>query len=498
MRKRILTLFAFLAWAACFALLPASAFAAGIGTGAEITASNAAYFGRYPQTLAGTSPPGGVSGVDYIQAADNSSAGGGAQKYYSRDPIQWRVLQNSGGKLFLLSEKNLDARPYNNAFAKVTWETCTIRAWLNNESGFLGSAFRAEERGAIADTTVSNPDNPDFGTPGGNATTDRIFFLSIQEATNGTYFADAAARIAVNTAYAATRNVVMRAADYWWLRSPGIRANEGYVAAQVTWYGNIYSRGNPMSLNDVTSRPAFFLDLSSVLFTSDASGANGKSSVSVGNLAVATAPTGDVKLTIEDSSQTLTVGTSARQQDVPTLSFPYSNATTGAGQYISCVLTDNNDNDRLKYYGRLTASATSASANGNLSIPLAGVADGAYTLKIFSEKANGDNLTDFCSAPVAMTLTVSGGRGAVKIFGGTPDDGAPTESGGGCDAGAGIFAPAGTAVLLAGIIATRRTRKRKEKYFANVASSKRDGQLSYISADTASIEMRFKRGSEIK
>ena len=159
------------------------------------------------------------------------------------------------------------------------------------------------------------------------------------------------------------------------------------------------------------------MNLSSVLFTSAAS-ENGKGSATVGNnLISAEAPTGTVKFTMKHRGQTLTVGATPKQstQTGTSLSFSYFGATTGANQYISCVLTDSTG--AVKYYGKLADSSNAAS--GNLSIPLAGVSDGSYTLNIFSEEANADLYTDFCSEPVTMKVTVSGGNGTVSEFGGT-------------------------------------------------------------------------------
>ena len=48
----------------------------------------------------------------YRQSSDGSGG-------YNIDPIKWRVLSNADGKLFLLSDRNLDAK-LNIPFAKCT------------------------------------------------------------------------------------------------------------------------------------------------------------------------------------------------------------------------------------------------------------------------------------------------------------------------------------------------------------------------------------------
>ncbi len=119
---------------------------------------------------------------------------------------------------------------------------------------------------------------------------------------------------------------------------------------------------------------------------------------------------------MEDSAQTLKVLATTAQstQSDTTLSFSYTDAATGTNQYISCVLVDNSG--AVKYYGKLADSSSAAS--GALSVPLSGVADGTYTLKLFSEQANGDMYTDFAGTPIEMGLSVSSGTGTVSSFGG--------------------------------------------------------------------------------
>ena len=186
----------------------------------------------------------------------------------------------------------------------------------------------------------------------------------------------------------------------WWQRSPspdrGNNSRVGYYLGDSMADGAVF-------IAHYAARPALSLNLSSVLFTSAAEG--GKSSATVGsNLVGASAPTGTVKFTMKDSEQTLTVNATTAQstQTGEALSFSYSDATTGSNQYISCILTDSSG--AVKYYGKLADSSSAAS--GNLSVPLAGVADGTYTLKIFSEQANGDLYTDFCSEPVTIRLAL--------------------------------------------------------------------------------------------
>ena len=191
---------------------------------------------------------------NYWQSDTNGD--GVADKNDAKEPIKWRVLSVDGDDVFLLADKNLDAKPYNETYNNdMTWETCTMRSWLNgygsadNVCGvdyagdnFIDTAFSAAEQAAIKTTDVDNEDNPNYGTEGGNNTLDKIYLLSIAEASNAAYGFDSESgedsntREALNTAYVAARDEEMHAADEadgFWLRSPG---KYGSLAAFVNYY----------------------------------------------------------------------------------------------------------------------------------------------------------------------------------------------------------------------------------------------------------------------
>ncbi|WP_102378339.1 cadherin-like beta sandwich domain-containing protein [Raoultibacter timonensis] len=225
----------------------------------------------------------------------------------------------------------------------------------------------------------------------------------------------------MSTKEASTVNSTLRQYDFgWWLRSPGDAPE--FAATVIGDSGDVFQSGS--RVGDARSlRPAFKLDLSSVFFTSSATVTDSKSSVGVGGgLVAAAAPTGTVKLTVEDDAQEMELQATLAQstQSVATsesLKFSYVDATSGTNQYVSCVWTDDNDSNAPTYYGKLADSSSTAS--GTLSIPLGGVADGIYTVSVFSEQANGDTYTDFASTPTTMTVTVASGTATVSNFGGT-------------------------------------------------------------------------------
>ena len=212
-----------------------------------------------------------------------SSDGNGG---FTKDPIKWRVLSVEGNEALLLADKNLDGGiPYNKTFADVTWETCTMRSWLNgygsssNQNGadytsdnFIDRAFTTGEQRAILQKTVENEDNPAHGTEGGNDTSDKLFFPSIAEMTTPTYgfpsdpseYADS--REAVNTAYTANKEYLddEGETEWYWLRSPGIGSGS---AAFVYAFGCVDRYGITVSTANYGVRPALRLDLTSDLWS---------------------------------------------------------------------------------------------------------------------------------------------------------------------------------------------------------------------------------------
>ena len=113
-------------------------------------------------------------------------------------PLMWRVLAVEGCRALLITDDLIDAVPYNKKEKNVTWETCTLRKWVNND--FLRTAFSSDEQAQIATVTHQNPDNPFYDTKGGKPTEDRLFALSIGEA--GKFFRSDDDRMAAPTAYA--------------------------------------------------------------------------------------------------------------------------------------------------------------------------------------------------------------------------------------------------------------------------------------------------------
>ena len=183
----------------------------------------------------------------------------------------------------------------------------------------------------------------------------------------------------------------------WWLRSPG---SNKYHLAVVTSDGSVQYSGHTILIfnNHRTVRPAFKLNMNSVLFASAAVG--GKPD---GGLTPIPEYSGNEwKLTLLDSRRNFAV-TEKTADGYPddTIMLNYSGATTGKNEYISVILADNNG---AQYYGRV-AQPTAESGTVEIKIP-SDIAPGDYTMKVFNEQYNGDCKTDLASAFADVTLTV--------------------------------------------------------------------------------------------
>ena len=210
---------------------------------------------------------------------DNNTANG-------KEPITWRVLdRKSNGQLLVISEKVLDKQQYNTTDISITWEKSTIRSWLNGygasyntvgtsftSSNFINTAFTATERAKILSSIVPAHANPKYSASPGNATTDKIFLLSITEANN--YFSSNDDRKADATHYAVKQGVYVCGSTSgkhtsdgtctdvhcyadWWLRSPG---NSSDYAASVGTNGSGYYYGYDVNRDGRGVRPALWIE----------------------------------------------------------------------------------------------------------------------------------------------------------------------------------------------------------------------------------------------
>ena len=185
---------------------------------------------------------------------DNNASNG-------KENIKWRVLDVKDGQVLVISSYALDCKEYNDRDAKVTWKTCSLRTWLNND--FVNTSFSADEKAMIPTVLVTADYNPDYQTNPGNATYDQVFLLSIVEVDK--YFSSYGDRKCIATDYAVANGAERKSSSgnctNWWLRTPGETQDQ---AACVYYGGGVIAQGFPVSLsyyNDTCVRPAMWITI---------------------------------------------------------------------------------------------------------------------------------------------------------------------------------------------------------------------------------------------
>ena len=311
---------------------------------------------------------------------------------HENNPTAWRVIGYDGsgvtsskGDITLLAAGAMGVIPFVDTILNNEYAPSNLKTAIDA----LAEKLTTEENAAVKKRTLTSGsyDGENTDCVAGGQVDNAVFWpLSAKEA------------IAVNNDLRALNPAHPNWVDSgWWLRSPG---SDKYRLAVVRSEGSVQYSGFSVLIfnNHRTVRPAFNLNLNSVLFASAAVG--GKPD---GGLAEVSKYSGNEwKLTLLDSRRNFAVTektVSAAPDDTVTLN--YKGATTGKNEYISVILADNNG---AQYYGRV-AQPTAKSGTVEIKIP-SDIAPGDYTMKVFSEQYNGDCKTDLASAFADVTLTV--------------------------------------------------------------------------------------------
>ena len=308
---------------------------------------------------------------------------------HENNPGAWRVIGYDGsgvasaqGDMTLLAAGTMGVVEFDDTGASTKYAPSNLRTAIDALAGKL----TAKETDAVQTRTLTSGsyDGENTDCVAGDQVDNAVFWP-------------------LSTAEAFAVNQDLRIVDkentnwemyYWWLRSPG---NHNIGAAFVR------ADGEPSTLVEAAApsygvRPAFNLNLGSVLFTSAA--VDGKPDG--GLTAVPKYSGNEWKLTLLDNSSNFAVtekAVSAAPDDTVTLH--YTGATAGINEYISVILADNSG---AQYYGRV-AQPTVENGTVEIKIP-SGLAPGSYTLKVFSEQCNGDYNTDYASNFTDIALTV--------------------------------------------------------------------------------------------
>ena len=191
----------------------------------------------------------------YAEVGDNVIFGKYSNNDSEKEPIKWRVLKKEEDRVLVISEYSLGQQPYDKSASHATWETCSLRKWLNDK--FYKSAFSKTEQNYILTSNVTADKNPYHDTDPGKDTMDKVFLLSTTEVEE--YFKDDNDRILYDS------DSYFRDEEDWWLRTPG---EEELEVTVVTDSGHFYSwpltygDQGEKQLHELDIRPAMWIDIS--------------------------------------------------------------------------------------------------------------------------------------------------------------------------------------------------------------------------------------------
>ncbi len=327
---------------------------------------------------------------------DNVNTANAPIVYYDNDSDAWRVVGYDGtgvagtsGAITLIANGNIafgyydSDSPYSNNYSGSN---------LQNMIGTIAGRLSTAEASAVVARTLEGgsanydktgyADNKISGDPVSNAV---MWPLSVAEA--NVLNADLR-RLDGGTG----RNW---ASDYWWLRSPGY--NDGY-ATVVYGNGHVYYYVSNANNREYGVRPAFNIDLESVIFSSAIS-----------------SESGSYKLTIKDGS--MSAGVTSGQEVTrsgDTITVPYT-VSDGTNR-VSVLITDgeytlgSSSLPDMKYYGALTIDGGTIGTSGTGTFTLPTGYQDSWKVYILAEKTSGDDkLTDYASVPEPISIPDASG-----------------------------------------------------------------------------------------
>ena len=148
----------------------------------------------------------------------------------------WTVIAMDGTIALVLADKSVGNKPYNRKCTEVTWETCSLRKWLNED---YYKKLPEAVRNSIIEVENKNLDNPETGVSGGKNTKDKVFILSLDEIN----------KYLPNDSDKAS-------GDYWRTRTPGEEQRQALVISKD---GSILDVGECWVEFDYGIRPAMWI-----------------------------------------------------------------------------------------------------------------------------------------------------------------------------------------------------------------------------------------------
>lgn len=154
-----------------------------------------------------------------------------------KEQLEWIVIDKQDNFVTLISKQCLDAQKYNESKSAVSWETSTLKSWLNDY--FVNTAFSNDERERISSLNA-----------------DKVSILNHEEAER--YFKGDASRRCNPTKYATDRGVFKgnNNTAVWWLSTPVFGSRAMYIGL----WGNIAMDGEYVNVTNHSVRPVIRLN----------------------------------------------------------------------------------------------------------------------------------------------------------------------------------------------------------------------------------------------
>ena len=259
-------------------------------------------------------------------------------KNQENKPAAWRVIGYDGngvagaqGDITLLAAGNMGLVQFGDLGASNEYAPSNLKTAIDALAGKLTT----EENAAVKKRTLTS----------GSFNEENTDCVAGEQVDNAVFWP-------LSTAEAFAVNQDLRIVDkehpswvtsYWFLRSPGFN----YLSIAIVMGDGEVSRRGYRTNSEVGVRPAFNLNLNTVLFTSAAVGGKPDG----GLTAVPEYSGNEWKLTLLDNSRDFAVTEKAVSGDPgDTVTLHYTGATTGTNEYVSVIIADNSG---AQYYGRV-------------------------------------------------------------------------------------------------------------------------------------------------
>lgn len=208
-----------------------------------------------------------VNGMKYkrVQKKDATSTGSSyhwgndsTYHYFTFEPIKWRVIGVKENLAYLISDVALDTQKYNQQAREVSWNTSSLRSWLNGYGASENQAKMDYSSSNFADTAFDSTEKDTLVS----TNSDKITILSEEDLKKNTGygFGNQDGRTCRSSSYAQAMGVRQDTSGIcnWWTSTNG---NSNLTAKYIQQSGEVYSKGFSVVYAGNGVRAAVTIDL---------------------------------------------------------------------------------------------------------------------------------------------------------------------------------------------------------------------------------------------